>query len=224
MLRSSSLASPSGASILGAAILSCALAAPAFAADAVVAADPTPVPAPRPAVVADAAPRPVAPPPVEPGSYTYYGWQSFIVSGVGASMLAGAVALGDAEGATPLYVWGGIFYTLSPTVHLTHDKPGKAIGAAAVNVGLPITGLLVGAALGPKCEGDCIDGANMGAMIGLLAAPLIDGLAFGWSRDRDVRWSSADARVASRAAEEPTIGFSPIVSSERVGLSVSGTF
>jgi hypothetical protein len=200
----------------------CAFAASASAADAVVAADPTPI-APRAAVVADAAPRP-APPPVAPKGYTYYGWQSFIINGVGASMLAGAVALGDKEGATPLYVWGGIFYTLSPTIHLAHGKAGKAIGAAGVNVGLPITGLLLGTALGPKCEGDCIDGGRIGAIIGLLAAPVIDGLAFGWTRDDSDGWASTRGAVASRAAEEPTIGFAPMISSERVGVSVSGTF
>jgi hypothetical protein len=71
-------------------------------------------------------------------------------------------------------------------VHLVHGEPERALGSFALNVGVPVTGALVGYAA-RSCTRDswfpCGMGeAAVGFLLGMLAAPIIDIAALGGPR------------------------------------------
>lgn len=148
-------------------------------------------------IAADATPRATASP-LEPSSrYRFYGWQVMAVEGAGATVvglvgLTGATKTGGggsddglalaATAGLVVYAGGGF------VVHLVHDNVGKAFGSLGFTIGLPLTGLAIGAgadaaSCSPDPGDDCAeDGMIWGAIAGVLAAPLVDGLVLGWEK------------------------------------------
>ncbi len=181
---------------------------PTFArADGVVATDPSSEPAPAPTltVAAPEGPAPAVAPlspvarpsvilstPIEPTGYRFYGWQSMFAEGFGTTLVAGAALVGF-EGSRSSEVGaiatlGGVGYVLGGfLVQAFHDNWRKAGGSLGFTLGLPATGALIGLGAGAaQCDDKgCRERAvAVGALVGVLVAPLADGLALGWQKKR----------------------------------------
>lgn len=144
-------------------------------------------------IAADAAPRPLASS-LEPSSrYRFYGWQNMLVEGLGATSVAllGVASLDGSSRSGDFALAGGLgaiaYFGGGVVVHLVHDNLEKAVGSLGFTIGLPATGALIGLAAGeagcaPREEGCAETPAAWGALIGVLAAPVFDGLILGWEK------------------------------------------
>lgn len=166
---------------------------------------------------------------VEPKGYKFYGWQSMTVEGIGATLIGvgGLIALagGDDEGVGATMGWGSLFFGIGGfTIHAARGKWAKAGGAAALILGLPTTGALVGlAASTGRCDDRaCRDRyAGVGALIGVLSVPVIDGLALGWDkRHNSYRHAENDS------PRRPFASIAPVSIPVRggMGAGVAGTW
>ncbi|MEO7092671.1 MAG: hypothetical protein ABI175_05430 [Polyangiales bacterium] len=136
----------------------------------------------------------------------FYGWQNIAAGYAGIGMMAASIKTG---GALP-YVGFGVYALGGPIVHLAHEEYARAAGSLVINV---LTPLLVGA-LAHSMDRPCVeghdsetraDGCNIdtmsaaitGVVVGMLAAPLIDGLTMGWK--------DAPRKPAPTVSLQPTI-------------------
>lgn len=107
--------------------------------------------------------------------HTWYGWQPLLVD---ASVLGAMLAVRSE------YVAGaglGAFAIGAPITHLAHDRWGAALGSLGLRVALPVTFALVGSSnCTPSEEGNCMQAAAYGAILGMAAASLVDALALSW--------------------------------------------
>jgi hypothetical protein len=191
-------------------------------------------PAPQPIAPAQpvAAPAPIArpstpAPDANASSDTrWYGWQSFAAGGAGATLIfiGGLTEMTgtNGDGTVAAYVWGGLIYGLGPFgVHMAHDSVPKALGALAILAGVPLTGFAIGLGVG-KAECSTVDcrarSADWGALAGVLAAPLVDGLALGWTKHASSHHAASD--------RGPKLAMAPVVAPTKGGMTVSmgGTF
>lgn len=186
-------------------------------ADALVVAGPEPSPSTSTSTPATTAAAPTYSAVSAPGrmstsgaTHTFYGWQNIAVGGAGASGLLGLGLLasldggggGGDEGLGLAGAVAGLTYLLGGLiVHSVHGHWEKGLGAAAILLATPATGALIGWGASAGCEGlDCrANGAVWGAVTGMMAAPLIDGLSLGWER------KGGTAAGPSNVAAAPTI-------------------
>jgi hypothetical protein len=114
----------------------------------------------------------------------FYGWQNMVVGYAGIGMMAATIKSG---GALPFFGFG-VYALGGPIVHIGHEQYARAAGSLVINV---ITPLLMGAvahSMDKPCDRSREDGCSLdtlstaisGVVVGMLAAPLIDGLTMGW--------------------------------------------
>lgn len=150
--------------------------------------DADPVPPSLPAARLHDPDRPILAVPVEPKGYTFYGWQSMLVEGVGAALIAGGgfagVAGAKGEGVGTTIGVGSFTVAIGGlAVQAVRGKWAKVAGSASIIFGLPLTGLAIAMGASRRaCESCRERSAATGAIVGVLAVPIIDGLAFGWER------------------------------------------
>ena len=109
----------------------------------------------------------------------FYGWQNMLV---GEACFGGALAIvvaGVKEGGLLAigYVVG------PPVIHALHDEGTKAWISLGIHLGLPLVGALGGLAVGRALGAETDVRAAVGAMVGLATAPILDGVALGWTRE-----------------------------------------
>jgi hypothetical protein len=163
--------------------------------------------------------------PYTPRGYRFYGWQTMLAEGLGVAAVAGAAGAGisgSRDGSIGLAgtVGGLLFVGGGFLVQAVHGKMKKAGGSLALTLGLPGTGALIGLGAGAaRCaDKGCRErAAGWGALVGVLATPLVDGLALGWEKKRDTRF--ADRPGAGIASVEPVA----ISVGGGVALGVGGT-
>lgn len=172
------------------------LGPPVVAAPAMTAPAPAPLPARAPA----------------PAARRWYGYQTLAVDAFAVTFVFG-VTKSDATAG----LMGCLAYVVAaPIIHGIHHNGGAAAGSLALRLLLPLVGGLAGASAG---QGDssgygAIGGFAVGALVGVGAASLIDGLALGYE-------PNARPAVAPppRAA---SVSFTPVVSPRREGGVVFG--
>jgi hypothetical protein len=104
----------------------------------------------------------------------WYGWQTMIADVAGIAASVGCVKLADSDSVTPACFT--FFVAASPGVHFAHGNPGRGLLSFGLNLGLPLAGGALGAALS-SCRGDDLCGSAAvvyGGLAGLLVAMTID--------------------------------------------------
>jgi hypothetical protein len=176
------------------------------------------------------APQPIKPPPAPlPVEYDDYRLTLLGVDVAAVSMLVGAAYLSqDGTSAAPLALAGfGAYAFGGPVVHLVHEQPSRALGSLGLRLGLPLAGLLTGAALIPTCpSGDA--GVCTASMLGIgillagggaLAAMIIDDTVLGYA-------PKASPEYQSRRESSFLLAVAPLLEPRRKtsGLSLVGAF
>jgi hypothetical protein len=176
-------------------------------------------------------PVPVAVPiQVETRSH-WYGWQTLSTDGaaIGVLVLAGSLIHHDDTDsqravADSVLVLSAATYALGgPIVHAAHQQWGTAGASAGLRIGLPLTGILVGAALdrcGPNTDSDTcgVIGPSLGMLLGFSAAMAIDASALSYEQVPVASVARARQPLATTAA--PFV----IADARHALLGVSGTF
>lgn len=148
---------------------------------------------------------------------TFYGWQNMLIgeAGVGAFVLGIRFSAPLAAGGLIVALAGG------PAVHGIHGRPKKAIGSVLINIGLPVTGLAIGATLATVRHANAGYWSVVGLELGLAAAPIVDGLALGFARERIGR-----ARAGLTGFITPVVGALPSSDGRSASfvLGAAGTF
>ena len=132
---------------------------------------------------------------------TFYGWQNIVVGYAGLGMIAGGIRGG---GALPI-AGLGVYALGGPIVHLAHKEYVRAAGSLLINVLTPVLVGAVAHSLDQPCTGSHEDGCSLndvqyaitGLIVGMLAAPIIDGVAMGWE--------DAPRKPAPELAIQPTV-------------------
>ncbi len=139
-----------------------------------------------------------------------------IVGELGVGLAAAGLVLGSAKVAVP----GMLIYAAgAPAIHAIHGSESKAWGAVALHTGLPLLGAGIGALAAANLRRNPGSWAVWGLGIGVLSAPIADGLFLGWKTERgDER--PHHARVA------PTFALAPALDgrSGSFALGAAGTF
>jgi hypothetical protein len=130
---------------------------------------------------------PTAPPASEPPPIDYtpsYRGETLGVDALAVGLaLVGAMANENQNhsiGSTMLVVALGTYLVGAPMVHLLKGRPARAGESLALRVGAPLVLGLIGAVVGGSCGTDRCDeppavkAAAIGAVIGVIAAPIID--------------------------------------------------
>jgi hypothetical protein len=130
---------------------------------------------------------PIATPAIEPQPIDYtpsYRGQTLGVDAVAVGLaLVGAAANENQSHSIGNGMLGLALTTYlvgAPMIHLLHGRPGHAAESLALRVGAPLVLALIGAAVGGSCGTDRCDeppavkAAAFGAVIGVIAAPIID--------------------------------------------------
>lgn len=119
-------------------------------------------------------------PPPEP-ERSWYGWQTMIPVGTAYAGAVALVALKETREGWPFAALLGVALLSGPTVHLAHGEGIRAAGSLGLNLGLPLAGGLLGAAVvcaAQACSGKgnigFYAGFFMGGVLGLVAANVID--------------------------------------------------
>jgi hypothetical protein len=147
-------------------------AVPEYSPEEATETEPLPQPKPIPEVEATKATSASLPPPVDtklPPSRDKEHWYGGQIIGVvyGSGLL---LAVGVAASSGGIASLGGIGYALGgPLVHFAHGEVGRGFGSIGIMVGCATAGAIVGVAGGK-------DGPAYGAIIGLVAAPILDSL------------------------------------------------
>jgi hypothetical protein len=166
------------------------------------------------------APRSLAPAPrndrIGPTHVVFYGWENIVVGELGV----GLTALGWAAGSAKLAVPGIMTYVIGgPVVHALNGSEKKAWGSLAIETGIPLTGAGLGALIANRMHENPTYWAVVGTTIGIVSAPVIDGLCLGWAR-------KANDSTPKRVAALPTfdIGTSPDGRATMFAVGARGTF
>ena len=131
----------------------------------------------------------------------FYGWQNIVAGYAGIGMMAAGVKEG---GALP-FVGLGVYALGGPIVHIAHKEYARAAGSLVINV---LTPVLVGALAHSMdkpcahneeegCSLDTVGYAITGVVVGMLVAPIIDGVTMGWE--------DAPRKPAPDIAIQPTV-------------------
>jgi hypothetical protein len=174
-----------------------------------------PAPMPPPSTTLPVVPI-YAPPPARGD---WYGWQVFAVDGGVLAASLGCVLISKDASCVVVAGWG---YALGgPVVHKLHGGWGRTFGSVGLRLGVPLLGALVGmnsggcspsGGEGDYCGLEAAAGAAGGALVGMAAAILIDGL---WA------WEDAPA-----PAPPPHWSVAPTMSLGRAsaGIGLAGSF
>jgi hypothetical protein len=107
--------------------------------------------------------------------HRWYGWQTLVADlaiQAGGGVAYGIGLAGDAsdgvKNAISLSALGG-WVVVSPIVHALHGHGGKAVGSAALRIGVPLVTGAAGATIGWLTSGESDKGAEDGAALGILA-------------------------------------------------------
>lgn len=141
-------------------------------------------------------PLPVAP---QPQLVQSYQLQTLAVDGIAAATLLATAASANSRTAGSLGELALATYLLgAPVIHAIHGRPGRALGSAALRVGLPlITAELLVAAKGCSCDDDGDIGLILlGGLGGALAASIIDTAFLAKGDDPPRRWAPMVAPTA----------------------------
>ena len=117
---------------------------------------------------------------------TWYGYQTLLADGVSMGLLVPGVVYNSS---TPGLLGLAGLAVGAPVIHLLHRQPARALGSLAARVGLFFLGGVIGAGIhgcptptpladGRVPESDCIPGAIVGALVGGVAASVLDGVVF----------------------------------------------
>jgi hypothetical protein len=163
-----------------------------------------------------------------PGKRSWYGWQTLLVYGASASLLAAGEVLMESDpkleqGGVVLVIAGATGFALgSPIVHLAHGNVGKGFVALALHLGAPIGGGLAGGFVGCAASA-CSPLATaaslvLGAGAGSLAAVIIDLSVLSYGEPRP------EALVGARARPAATLVPSLDLRRDRATVGLTGTF
>ncbi|HWZ87786.1 MAG TPA: hypothetical protein VNW92_03020 [Polyangiaceae bacterium] len=161
----------------------------------------------------------------------WYGWQTLSTDGaaIGVLLLAGTFIRNDdtdsqRDAADSVLVLSAATYALGgPIVHVAHRQWGKAVTSTGLRIGLPVTGILIGAALdrcGPYSDSDTCGaiGPGVGMLLGIGAAIALDASALAYEPVPVASATRARQPLATTAA--PFV----IADARHALLGVSGTF
>jgi hypothetical protein len=123
----------------------------------------------------------------------WYGWQTLTTDGAALALLLAAGATTQSSNAAGAFGLAslGTYALGGPIVHLTHDRPGTAVGDLVVRVAVPIATTLLGGVIGnalvpgSPCDSDLpcggwIGGSILGLGAGVLTASIVDAAVFGY--------------------------------------------
>lgn len=113
----------------------------------------------------------------------WYGWQIIIADVTSSVVLVTLVH--KAEGYTLLP-----YLVLAPSVHVANGNPVTALASVGLRVGMPIVGLLIGAAFAGGCNGsseECLVGPAYGMLIGMVGAMVVDASVLAYDEPRHER-------------------------------------
>jgi hypothetical protein len=150
--------------------------------------------------------------PEPPTERRFYGWQNIVVGYAGAGSMFATIKTGST-----LPILGfGVYALGGPVVHIVHGQYTRAAGSLVINV---LTPLLLGAVAhsldkpcatsansseNRDCNIDSMSAVITGFAIGMVAAPLIDGLAMGWEERPRTREPEVSVQpTLSIARKEP---------------------
>lgn len=143
-----------------------------------------------------------------PDGRRWYGWQTLASDGITIGLLLTAAGSdGEAGGLATLSL--ATYLLAPPIIHASHDRVGVSFASLGVRVGLPLGGMMVGAA-SADCGGEddemfCgLSEAAIGFTLSALSAMVIDGAFLAWEpppeRQRDA------ARISISPAVKPVRG------------------
>jgi hypothetical protein len=135
-----------------------------------------------PGLTPEQAPAP-APTPAEPGLESYRG-QVLAADGIAVGLMLVAIDKesdgNDGEAFAKLSL--GTYLFGAPLVHLTKNRAGRALASAAMRIGFPILGGMLGDSMKPKqvCYDYCNEGPSdelvLGVLAGVVAASAVDAI------------------------------------------------
>lgn len=117
----------------------------------------------------------------------WYGWQTLIADGASLLAMPTLAATAGNGGEALAYVAVGGYFLGPPLVHVAHGRPGIAAASLGLRAGLPLGGVVLGAAAQGDCRGDfcAFGGALIGAALGVLAAITLDAAALSYEKVHD---------------------------------------
>jgi hypothetical protein len=150
----------------------------------------------------------------------WYGWQTLIADG--ASLIMIPIMAGVTESEELGYVALGGYFLAPPVIHAANGRWGIGFASLGFRTGLPLVGLLVGAAADDDRNDFVPAGAIIGFVVGVLGAVALDAswLAF---KKVDVNEDISSARPTKRSA----FSFTPTVAPRKEGgwtMGLGGTF
>jgi hypothetical protein len=118
-----------------------------------------------------------------------------------AARAAGSSSRRDDSGSGLLLALSGLSYVFTPPIiHAAHGQVGASFASAAVRVGLPVAGLMIGTAsadCGNDSEMLCgLESAVIGFSVGVLSAIAIDAAFFAWDSEPETARRARRIRLA----------------------------
>jgi len=163
----------------------------------------------------------------------WYGWQTLLAdTSCGGLVLLSIAVTPQGQGVfstdlgrVSMFGAAGVYALGAPVVHWAHGNTGTGFASLGLRLALPLAGGALGRA-SATCKQDGMFGGLMcgvgetavGALVGMLAAVVIDGVALAWE-DADER---ATEREPQAKAEGPKVFFAVDVRRGAIGLG--GTF
>jgi hypothetical protein len=130
---------------------------------------------------------------------SWYGWQTLTADGASMLLLlaGAATASSDAAGDSgdTMVTMGLVGYEFAPgIIHFAHGNPGRGFASFGIRLGMPIAGIILGAASASGCDGfECeAGGAALGLLLGMGGAMALDAAVFAYD---DPERASDAARV-----------------------------
>lgn len=115
----------------------------------------------------------------------------------------GLTAIGFAAGSAKVAVPGLLIYAAGPpTVHALNGSNRKAWGSVLLHLGLPLLGAGVGALTAASLRRHAPGWAFFGMEIGIVSAPIADGLFLGWAR-------APDTTAPPKPSAAPVFAYAP---------------
>lgn len=129
----------------------------------------------------------------------WYGWQTLTADGASMLLLlAGAAAASShaaGDSGDTMVTLGLVGYEFAPgIIHFAHGNPGRGFASFGIRLGMPIAGIILGAASASGCDGfECeAGGAALGLLLGMGGAMALDAAVFAYD---DPERASDAARV-----------------------------